>query len=455
MWGSSQEQALAVPVARRTLGVYRSHSLAPRSWLPNDRQNVPLNVPGLARTEVRLHRQTRCIRALVTPAVSLLCSCLHWRLGRRARKVLRVHLANPAQVLPLNQDDVEAFTSVGDMTGLHDALKAAYNASVRVQSDTGTPLPESFNARGAGLTRTTIHKLEHDIEQFEYLSQQIDVQVALRIQLEVLPAYYKMLHHAQQHGDNGGFFWFDFAPADAARSLRPFYNRGLHLPEAAPESQHLGNFDSASVERDYLQGTPRIAVVDDVLSPETFAAARALLLESTVWHEAKAAQRIGGYVGAYLTDGLYAQVLLDISAALSARLPGILKDHPLRFLWAYKYDHRYSGVNIHGDDAAVNVNIWLTPDSANLDTDSGGLVIYKTQPPNEWSAEEYNAAERTGFQDLLKPGGWESVTVPYRANRMVLFDSTLLHKTDNFNFKAGYENRRLNLTMLFGERPQS
>jgi len=178
-------------------------------------------------------------------------------------------------------------------------------------------------------------------------------------------------------------------------------------------------------------------------------------MDSTVWHEAKAADRIGGYVGAYLTDGLFARAVLRISSELRARLPGIFKDHPLRFLWAYKYDHRYTGVRIHADDAAVNVNLWLTPDDANLDPSCGGLVIYKAQPPAEWSAEEYNSAERAGFQDLLGPSDWDNVTVPYRANRMVMFDSTLLHKTDRFKFKPGYEHRRMNLTLLCGDRPRA
>jgi len=41
--------------------------------------------------------------------------------------------------------------------------------------------------------------------------------------------------------------------------------------------------------------------------------------------------------------------------------------------------------------------------------------------------------------------------VPYRANRMVLFDSSLYHRTDNLRFKKGkYTDRRINLTFLFG-----
>jgi len=42
--------------------------------------------------------------------------------------------------------------------------------------------------------------------------------------------------------------------------------------------------------------------------------------------------------------------------------------------------------------------------------------------------------------------------VPYRANRAVIFDSNLFHKTDRIRFAPGYENRRVNITMLYGRR---
>ena len=41
---------------------------------------------------------------------------------------------------------------------------------------------------------------------------------------------------------------------------------------------------------------------------------------------------------------------------------------------------------------------------------------------------------------------------PYHENRAVIFNSNLFHQTDNLDFKDGYENRRINVTMLFGTR---
>jgi hypothetical protein len=44
------------------------------------------------------------------------------------------------------------------------------------------------------------------------------------------------------------------------------------------------------------------------------------------------------------------------------------------------------------------------------------------------------------------------VNIPYRGNRAVLFNSALFHETDAINFKEGYENRRVNMTYLFGSQ---
>ena len=178
---------------------------------------------------------------------------------------------------------------------------------------------------------------------------------------------------------------------------------------------------------------------------------RDVLAESTVWYETKMPERFGGYVGAYLNDGLHAKVLLRLAQELREALPGILGEHPLRHLWAYKYDERYTGINIHADQAAVNLNFWITNEDANLDKKSGGLVIYTKKPPAHWTFEQYNQLTEGGdAHELLAASEWANVTVPYKENRLVMFDSALFHKTDDFTFKKGFLNRRINLTLLFG-----
>jgi len=140
---------------------------------------------------------------------------------------------------------------------------------------------------------------------------------------------------------------------------------------------------------------------------------------------------------------------------LHKALPRIMKGHPLKYLWAYKYDSEYTGINLHADEAAVNVNIWLTPDEANLDPTSGGLVVFTAKPPEDWNFAEYNTDTDRVVEELLRPTNFANVTIPHKQNRAVIFDSSLFHQTDRYKFKPGYENRRINLTILYGDMQRS
>ena len=123
----------------------------------------------------------------------------------------------------------------------------------------------------------------------------------------------------------------------------------------------------------------------------------------------------------------------------------------MRYFWAFKCDSRQKGVNIHADFAAVNVNFWITPDEANLDPMHGGLVIWDVAAPLDWDFSRYNNDE-AAIRNFLAGKKAKSVTVPYRANRAVIFDSDLFHETDRIAFRDGYANRRINITMLYGRR---
>src|SRR6218665_2219277 len=117
---------------------------------------------------------------------------------------------------------------------------------------------------------------------------------------------------------------------------------------------------------------PQIAVIDNLLTPEGLAALRDFCLGSNVWRNVY----VQGYLGAFPETGFACPLLAQIAEELQATFPAIFAGHPLRYLWAFKYDSSLSGIAIHADEAAVNVNFWITPDSANLDPDSGGMVIW-------------------------------------------------------------------------------
>lgn len=132
-------------------------------------------------------------------------------------------------------------------------------------------------------------------------------------------------------------------------------------------------------------------------------------------------------------------------------MPRVFKDYELTTWWAYKYGSFDEGIRTHADAAAVNVNWWVTPSDANLDPDSGGLVVYTKEAPLDWDFAKYNNERFEKERDAFLKGA-PNVTVPHRQNRAVLFNSNLFHQTDRTRFKKGYTNRRINITFLFGKR---
>ena len=232
------------------------------------------------------------------------------------------------------------------------------------------------------------------------------------------------------------------------RRIAPAYNRPLHLPEApaAPGGAVNPNLDAGAIEQTWRESAPNLAVVDDFLSEDALERLWRFCLDATVWYQVKR-----GYLGAYLVDGFATALALQIADELRARLPGIFRSHRLEQLWAYKYDSRLQGIAAHADFAAVNVNFWITPDEANRDPASGGLVVHTARAPSDWAFRSYNA-DSARMARFLEEAGGETVRVPYRRNRVVIFDSDLFHRTDDLDFRPGYENRRINVTMLFGNR---
>ncbi len=221
--------------------------------------------------------------------------------------------------------------------------------------------------------------------------------------------------------------------------------------EVGDDLTHLlnpGN-DWAALEKQYLSGTPEVVVIDELLTGPALLALRRFCLASTVWRS----EYDNHYLGAFAADGFVNPLLLRIAEELRERMPRIFFPHPLEQLWAFKYDSRMRrGINVHADFARVNLNFWITPDEANLDPSSGGLVVYDVPAPTSWTFQEYNNDSKR-IHDFLKTRRSKKRVVPYRCNRAVLFNSNLFHETDAIHFKEGYENRRINITYLFGRGP--
>jgi Flp pilus assembly protein TadD len=194
---------------------------------------------------------------------------------------------------------------------------------------------------------------------------------------------------------------------------------------------------------------PQIVVIDDLLTPEALEGLRRFCHGSTIWRDT-----FDGYVGARPQSGFACPLLAQVALEFAETYPAIFRDHPLLFAWAFKYQQGLGGTRVHADFAAVNVNFWITPDEANLDPETGGLVVWDRAAPLNWDFERYNADE-PAIRDHLASRGAVATRIPYRANRAVVFDSDLFHETDKLAFRPGYTNRRINITLLYGTRDPS
>lgn len=289
----------------------------------------------------------------------------------------------------------------------------------------------------------TIPKLQHDLEQFHYLHSKGVLGAELS---RVIQAYRAIIDELAAKGLDGQ------VPLDgeARRAIGHVYNRIVHIRHAPRVSRALSDaWSSADVERRYVEMAPGLVVIDDLLIQEALESLRLFCIESTVWSGNHYAH---GRLGAFLFDGFNCPLLLQIAEELRDRLPTVIRDYPLRQLWGYKNAPFQPGnTTTHADFAAVNVNFWITPTEANLDASTGGLVVHDVDAPLDWNFDMYNSSPEL-IRFFLQQRAARSVTIPYRANRAVIFNSDLFHATAEVRFRPEYENRRVNVTMLYGDR---
>jgi hypothetical protein len=198
----------------------------------------------------------------------------------------------------------------------------------------------------------------------------------------------------------------------SATQIAESFNRAMHLPAyprraskavtnlpepCVAEELQVYRFtktlnpalDFQQLQSRYLENEPSMhVVIDDLLERQTLEQLYEMCLESTFWFdpkvqvfEAHSSASLGqswprheaGYLGAYDFAGFNQPLLMQVAEDIRSALPAVIGSHKLIQVWAYKYDSSLEGVQVHADDAAINVNLWLTPSSANLDPETGAL----------------------------------------------------------------------------------
>ncbi|PIQ25559.1 hypothetical protein COW36_21180 [bacterium (Candidatus Blackallbacteria) CG17_big_fil_post_rev_8_21_14_2_50_48_46] len=281
---------------------------------------------------------------------------------------------------------------------------------------------------------------------FEVQHQQ--TQLSHLLSAQALSSEYRQLQSHWQNLANTLQTHPPFQACDISSPGSRWLKQAFYAP-SLPEFESVINpaLDTASIENRFLESG--WCTLDELLIPEALASLQRYALQATIWHKAYA----NGYLGASWLEGYHPQLLFQLAAELPERLPQIFKGLTLKNMWAIICDQRSQGTGVHGDEATLNLNLWLTPTSANQDLHSGGLIIYDQPAPAAWSFVEYNQADKMPeIYAYLKATGAKAQRVAYRQNRAVLFRSDFFHESDHLNFKAGFENQRITSIQLFGEK---
>ena len=166
--------------------------------------------------------------------------------------------------------------------------------------------------------------------------------------------------------------------------------------------------DFARADAEYAaKGSNGVVIIDDLLSPSALEEMWRFCLDSTIYWEAKNK----GYVGAYAEEGFSSPLIMAIADELRERLPNMLGKHQFTQAWAYAYaqDSEWegeSGIRNHADPGAINVNLWLTPDSSNMAEDDerlphGGMVVYPVHPPEDSTYKDFNSEKNKAKVDAF------------------------------------------------------
>ena len=399
------------------------------------------NLGGLLSRQGRHDEAVAHLRQVLQQTPNSATAHYNLAVGLRVAEDLPAAIQHFEAALARNPDLADAHRGLGDALLDLDRLgeaAAAYDRAVRLRRDPARPPGPTTRLQG------NRSKLRHDAEQFRYLV----ARRRLAPEFEDVAATYDRVAEVLWEPTLGAPT--AEIPDKLAVMIAPTYDRLIHRPsaDAIPQGALNPRLDVGRIEAEFLNEGRGITFFDGLLGDEALARLLAFARESTVWFH----HRYGnGYLGAFLEDGFCCPLLVQIAEELQLALPRIFGRHPLRRLWAFTYDSRLGGIPLHADAAAINVNFWLTPDAANRDPEGGGLIVWDKRAPADCDFGRFVKDEAT-IRTRLQANGAQAVAVPYRQNRAVIFDSDLYHETGPFDFRDGYENRRLNVTMLFGKR---
>ena len=294
------------------------------------------------------------------------------------------------------------------------------------------------------------HRLRHDKELFRLLESM--GLLAKGVAQRAIEAYERTLRSAPRV--NEGLLQ---PTGDQWHGLYPFHNRRLYIhpcpriaetalnPVASMETKlfHSPSRKATALAGGFL-GSGGVLVIDNILSSEALKRLRDFAELSTIWYHEQ-----GNFLAAGLNTGFATPLLAQVAEEFRELLQDVLCDLPLTDLRAVKFDD-VQEVDLQADQAAVTVNLWITADE--LDDSNSGLTIYDASAGLDVFAVDSLSSTKSILEELVRGVDGENVSVPYRQNRAVVYESTRIHSAQPFPLRKSMDlrSRMISLAFLFG-----
>lgn len=311
---------------------------------------------------------------------------------------------------------------------------------------------------------TTKAVLEYNIEYLNYLITKKKL-----IKFENILSVYEDTLKKVNHYNNSSYLANISLDEPYMKDIKQYYNRPIYIKydNEVISGELFNEIDFVKKEEEYFNSDIGVVIIDNILSDNTIQLLRKIIKENAIFFDYK----FPNLFKSRMDDGLHQQIFGQIANELQKKMPKLLSI-PLKEWWIYKsiYKPQQLSLGIHTDSGLVQVNFWITEENYNLNKQSGGLIIYKTQcEDNDESSLDWdiNVANGKCFiidengrsiepkkHELLKNNNYDSIKIPYKENRAIIFNSSLFHTTDskNINFANDYSGFRANLTYTFGDR---
>ena len=224
------------------------------------------------------------------------------------------------------------------------------------------------------------NKLKHDIEQISYLLKKKLVSKKFN---NIIKKYKFIYSSLPKNSDPTDIFTLS---KEFTYKLGPTFNNLIYYQPPDIIEKKIIN-DNKKIVEENSKKKFKYMVIDDFLNKEVLNELYAYCLTNSIWNEF---DYKNGYIGSFIENGFNAPLILQISEEIRLQYPEILKKLPLTKAWAFKCNNQMKGIKIHADYATININFWITPDKANLNKNTGGLLIWDKEAPKNWDFDKYN-----------------------------------------------------------------